>query len=150
MDISKELRKRAEEIAREHQVDKVFVNDQNEFFTQQSLALNSVGHDKSKLATVTVGSVEAETKPEGTGEATTAASSTTRTKAKTTVKAETAPPASEGAGGGSGTQSGVSSESNTGDSTTSGTTGSTADTGNGKGETTKPRSGGKSSTSTKK
>jgi hypothetical protein len=67
MEISKDLRKRAEQIAQELEVKTVFVNDKKEFFTVESLALNSVEHDRKRLASITVGSIQVATKTASTG-----------------------------------------------------------------------------------
>jgi hypothetical protein len=52
--LSKEQKKKAAEIARKHKVDTVFVNDKNEYFTQQNLVELSVNGDKEKYGSLSL------------------------------------------------------------------------------------------------
>lgn len=53
MQIDKKLKDFAAKYAAEHGYRTLHVNDKGELFTQENLALNSVGHDKKRIATLT-------------------------------------------------------------------------------------------------
>ena len=53
MKISKELKAQAAEAAKSLGVNTIYVNDKEEMFTVENLALNSVGSDKERVETLT-------------------------------------------------------------------------------------------------
>lgn len=54
MTISKEIKEKALEIGRKHKLDKVWVNDSGEVFSEEQYAKASVKGDKDKYATVEI------------------------------------------------------------------------------------------------
>lgn len=56
MDVSKEIQKEAQALAKKYGYKELFVNESGEFFTSANLAAVSVGNDKEKYAEVQLGS----------------------------------------------------------------------------------------------
>ncbi len=52
MEVTKEQKKQAQELASKHKVKSIFINESGEFFTEQNLAALSVGGDKEKFAEI--------------------------------------------------------------------------------------------------